>query len=274
MLWLFGKRSKRNDDSESELTLRIQKTEDTIKEFAQSLERTSEELTASVNALKENFLSDKESLVNVQGELKRLGKVQFKSNNLMEMNHDLTDKALGTLKKAIEQRERQFTAFGEEMETRIKRESLLFALEDLFAIAASLQECIDMMEKEIKEGGTLSASWITGLKRVRERVMRVLKSLDVEPIPVVGIPFDPNLHIAIDIVETCDVSENTIVAEYTTGYTMNGKILRHAEVGVAKTPQDDKETSWRRESRRWRRHRRIAWAKMRSNRKSRAREDN
>lgn len=251
MSWLFHRRAEEIDR---------------MKEFGQRIEEIGEGLEGSIKELKN-------TLAELENEVRKVGKVQFKGNNLIELNQQTTEEALNTLKRAIDQRDREFLAFQHEAEARLKRETLLFTLEDLFAIDGGLKECIAMMKKDEAEGGG-GGIWVTGLKGIHERVVRVLKALDVEPIPTKGHPFDPNLHVAIDVIETDEVPANTIVTEYIGGYMMEGRVLRPAQVGVARPPQkeaevpvgreEEPEGDWRRESRRWRHHRRLAWAKLRS----------
>ena len=48
-----------------------------------------------------------------------------------------------------------------------------------------------------------------------------------------GQTFDPNLHQAIDMVETDSAPDQSILAEYAAGYNFKGKMLRPAMVKVA-----------------------------------------
>lgn len=67
------------------------------------------------------------------------------------------------------------------------------------------------------------------LKQLRD----LLAKEGVEEIPSIGSQFDPNLHEAMMRLETDDVPENTIVAEFEKGYARNGRPLRTAKVQVA-----------------------------------------
>jgi molecular chaperone GrpE len=64
---------------------------------------------------------------------------------------------------------------------------------------------------------------------------RFLKSEGAEPLKTVGERFDPNLHEAIEQVETEKESENNVILEeLQKGYLLNGRLLRPAKVKVAK----------------------------------------
>jgi molecular chaperone GrpE len=71
-----------------------------------------------------------------------------------------------------------------------------------------------------------------------------LKSLDdlltrfeVRPIECKGEPFDPRLMSAVDVEETLDAPEGTVLAVYRTGYEWNGAVYRTAQVRVARAPR-------------------------------------
>jgi molecular chaperone GrpE len=62
-----------------------------------------------------------------------------------------------------------------------------------------------------------------------------LKSIGVESIQAVDRPFDPNLEQAVGTVRVEDASHDGIVVEEVqTGYSMNGQLLRPAQVRVGR----------------------------------------
>ncbi len=61
----------------------------------------------------------------------------------------------------------------------------------------------------------------------------VLTRLGVEPIAAQGQPFDPNLHQAIQMVETSEVPDNHVIDELQRGYRLRDRVLRAAMVRVA-----------------------------------------
>jgi molecular chaperone GrpE len=58
----------------------------------------------------------------------------------------------------------------------------------------------------------------------------------VEPIEALGKPFDPSLHEVMTQQESEEHDENTVIQEYSKGYTLNGRILHSAKVVIAKKP--------------------------------------
>jgi molecular chaperone GrpE len=76
----------------------------------------------------------------------------------------------------------------------------------------------------------------TGVKMVVKQFQDVVAKLGVERIQAVGEPFDPNVHEAIQQVETSDYASGTVVAEMLAGYRWGERLLRAAMVVVARGP--------------------------------------
>lgn len=72
-----------------------------------------------------------------------------------------------------------------------------------------------------------------GVELIYQRFNDILKKLGLEPIPTEGQLFDPNVHQAIERVDTDTAPDQTILAEYAAGYNFKGKLLRPAMVKVA-----------------------------------------
>ncbi len=75
-----------------------------------------------------------------------------------------------------------------------------------------------------------------GVELIHQRLSETLKKLGLEPIAVLGKAFDPNLHQAVERVETDDAADQTVVGEFQQGYNFKGKMLRPAMVKVAVKP--------------------------------------
>lgn len=76
-----------------------------------------------------------------------------------------------------------------------------------------------------------------GMELIHQRMAEALKKLGLEPIVSQGQMFDPNLHHAVEKVETDEAPDQTILAEYQRGYNFKGRLLRAAMVKVAVAPQ-------------------------------------
>jgi molecular chaperone GrpE len=80
---------------------------------------------------------------------------------------------------------------------------------------------------------------IDDFERIRQRLFETLKKLGLEPMNVQGEPFDPHIHHAVEMVETEDAPDHTVLAEYQRGYNFKGRLLRPAMVKVAVEPKRD-----------------------------------
>ncbi|HXJ44760.1 MAG TPA: nucleotide exchange factor GrpE, partial [Bryobacteraceae bacterium] len=80
------------------------------------------------------------------------------------------------------------------------------------------------------------ANYAKGIELIYSRMYETLKKTGLEPMDTVGKTFDPNLHQAVERVETDEAEDQTVLAEFQKGYTFKGKLLRPAMVKVAVRP--------------------------------------
>jgi molecular chaperone GrpE len=75
-----------------------------------------------------------------------------------------------------------------------------------------------------------------GVQLIYNRLFEALKKMGLEPMDTVGKTFDPNLHQAIERVETDQAEDQSILGEFQKGYNFKSKLLRPAMVRVAVRP--------------------------------------
>ena len=78
------------------------------------------------------------------------------------------------------------------------------------------------------------AEFRKGVELINRQFHDALTKLGVEPIQAAGQPFDPNLHQAVQTVESDDVPANHVVDELQRGYRVKDRLLRPAMVTVSK----------------------------------------
>jgi molecular chaperone GrpE (heat shock protein) len=87
-------------------------------------------------------------------------------------------------------------------------------------------------EVALREG---VGAWLEGLGFVRGRLLDVLMAEGVMPIETEGQPFDPQRHVALEAVPAGEgVPPGTVAVELRRGYLAGDRVLRYAEVAVAK----------------------------------------
>jgi molecular chaperone GrpE len=95
---------------------------------------------------------------------------------------------------------------------------------------------MDDFERAIEHGKKSDdiKSIVEGSELIQKKLLMILEKEGLEHIPAVGEEFDPEKHDALLQMETKDAESGTIIEEHLKGYTLNGKVLRHSQVIVAK----------------------------------------
>jgi molecular chaperone GrpE len=130
----------------------------------------------------------------------------------------------------LRRRQAEFDNFRKRAE-REKSEVLEFAHSD--SVRAILP-ILDDFERALKTE-TSDKAYARGMEMIYQRLADSLKKLGLETITTKGQKFNPHLHHAVDMVETNEVEEQTILDEYQPGYNFRGRLLRPAMVKVAVT---------------------------------------
>ena len=82
-------------------------------------------------------------------------------------------------------------------------------------------------------------AWREGIALVQRNLVSVLQSERVTKIQSAGAPFDPNHHEALAYQETPDLPDGAIAIVMREGYRLDDRLLRPAQVIVAKAPSDN-----------------------------------
>jgi molecular chaperone GrpE len=75
-----------------------------------------------------------------------------------------------------------------------------------------------------------------GVRLVRSTVEAALAKHGVQGFSALGKPFDPALHEALMQVPSADAPPGTVVLEHARGFTLHGRLVRPAMVGVSTAP--------------------------------------
>jgi molecular chaperone GrpE len=115
---------------------------------------------------------------------------------------------------------------------RERSEYLQFAAVDL---VKDILPILDDFERAVQVE-TTDRNYAKGVELIYQRMSETLKKLGLEPIETTDQKFDPNLHQAVERVETEEAEDQSILAEFQRGYNFKGKLLRPAMVKVAVKP--------------------------------------
>jgi molecular chaperone GrpE len=105
-----------------------------------------------------------------------------------------------------------------------------------YALADALKQVLpilDSLDRALKTENASAEDFRSGIELIDRQFHDVLLRLGVEPIQAAGQPFDPNLHQAIQMVETHEVADNHVIDELQRGYKIKDRLLRPAMVRVA-----------------------------------------
>jgi molecular chaperone GrpE len=149
-----------------------------------------------------------------------LDAVTAERDRLLEEKNDLTDRLL--------RRQAEFDNFRRRAE-REKTDVLEYANTET---VRAILPILDDFERALKVECT-GKEYARGMELIYQRLLDGLKKLGLEPISAKGLKFDPNVHHAVDMVETDEVEDHTVLAEYQQGYNFRGRPLRPAMVKVA-----------------------------------------
>jgi molecular chaperone GrpE len=84
-----------------------------------------------------------------------------------------------------------------------------------------------------KEDEATAEIWNNGIGLVRKKLLSALASQGLQPMESTGEPFNPDLHEAVTEIPMPDM-KGKVVDTTERGYTLNGRIIRHAKVVVGK----------------------------------------
>lgn len=80
------------------------------------------------------------------------------------------------------------------------------------------------------------ASLVEGVQLTLRQIQDLLARYEIQPIEAIGQRFDPNLHEAVQRIETTDYPDGTVVDEVQRGYQMGDRVIRPSRVIVAYQP--------------------------------------
>ena len=101
----------------------------------------------------------------------------------------------------------------------------------------SLLPILDSLDRALKTTGVSVDDFRSGIELVDKQFHDALSKLGVEPVGAEGEIFDPNLHQAVQMVDTDEVEDHRVIDELQRGYRIKDRLLRPAMVRVARNPK-------------------------------------
>lgn len=91
----------------------------------------------------------------------------------------------------------------------------------------------DNLERAVAAGGDEDSPHKKGLEMIFHQYQEILKKLGVAEMEALGQPFDPEMHNAVMHIDDEQYGENVVSQVFQAGFTLGGKVIRHAIVQVA-----------------------------------------
>lgn len=110
---------------------------------------------------------------------------------------------------------------------------------ELLAVADNLRRALDAVPVEAREKDEVMKNLAVGVEATERQLVAAFDRHGVKKLEPLGEAFDPNFHQVMFEIENTDKPAGTIVQILQDGYTIHGRLLREALVGVAKAgPQE------------------------------------
>lgn len=156
----------------------------------------------------------------------------------LETRTKAAEKQVQEVQSRFDQLKQQLQRETDETRQRLNRAADERAAADKARFISSLLPVMDDLHRAIQaadEGADRDAIH-EGIRRIASSFENSLMSANVEPIPSVGEPFDPELHEAVDTADVESDEDGRVVQEYSRGFRIGDRLLRPARVKVGRAP--------------------------------------
>lgn len=122
-----------------------------------------------------------------------------------------------------------------------RQETIKFAIE---GIIAEILQPLDNFENALNFTSQMSGdvqTWAAGFQMILAQFKEVLSQNGVTTFQSEGKPFDPHQHEAVEVEETDQYPEGTVIKEFVKGYKQGDRVIRPARVKVAKKISTEKQ---------------------------------
>ncbi len=141
-----------------------------------------------------------------------------------------TSDPLAEMKDLLLRTQANFENFRKQTERRIEEIKEMAARDTILQLLPIMDD-LDLAFKNLNPK-LEQETFVKGIELIYSQFTQILEKNDVKKISTQKQKFDPYLHEALMKVES-DFPENTILEEFQKGYTLHGKMLRHARVKIS-----------------------------------------
>jgi molecular chaperone GrpE len=106
--------------------------------------------------------------------------------------------------------------------------------EQMVTVSDNLDRALQSVDTDARADNPALENIIVGIEMVGRELVNGFERFGVKPIEALGQKFDPMLHEAMFEMEDKNTAAGTIAQVLEVGYTLNGRTLRAAKVGITK----------------------------------------
>ncbi|EHD23032.1 MULTISPECIES: nucleotide exchange factor GrpE [Brenneria] len=104
---------------------------------------------------------------------------------------------------------------------------------EMLPVIDNLERALDTADKS----NEALAPVIEGVELTLKSLLDAVRKFGIEVIEEVNVPFNPEVHQAMTMLESADHQPNHVMLVMQKGYTLNGRLLRPAMVAVSKAKE-------------------------------------
>ncbi len=104
-------------------------------------------------------------------------------------------------------------------------------------VVNSMLPVLDALDRAVSASAPAGSEVQKGVELIHKQLQETLGKLGLSRMETAGQKFDPHLHHAVEMVESAEHEDQTIVEEFQRGYFFRDRLLRPAMVRVATQPK-------------------------------------
>lgn len=105
---------------------------------------------------------------------------------------------------------------------------------ELLAVADNLRRAVEAVGEDVRAENQAVGNLLTGVEATERQLLAAFDRAGIAKVEALGTPADPNFHQIMMEIENTGKPAGTVVQVLQAGYTIHGRLLREAIVGVAK----------------------------------------
>jgi len=105
---------------------------------------------------------------------------------------------------------------------------------EILSVADNMTRAVASVDEEFRKNNSEIETLMVGLEMAEREMMTTLEKFGIKRIEAEGCKFDHNFHEAMFEYEDKEKPAGTVTQVIETGYTVHGRLLRPAKVGVTK----------------------------------------